>query len=50
MKVYQDAIMKAALSFEVKVQSAMKSYRDRLETSRLFETERDEDEQEIYLG
>lgn len=48
--VYQAAIKEAALGFEVKVQTAMKSYRERLETSRLFETERDEAEQEIYLG
>lgn len=47
---YRDAIMAAALSFEVKVQAAMKAYRARLETSRLFDTEREEDEQEIYLG
>jgi hypothetical protein len=47
---YATAIMAAALDFEVKVQKAIKTFTGRKTTARLFDTQRDEEAQEIYLA
>ena len=49
--VYQDAIMTAAESFEMSVREQIAAYSDRIANcGTLIETEREPDEQEVYVG
>ena len=48
---YQSAIIEAAVDFEAKVQEKVAEYMDRIKcVDVLIETEREEPEQEVYLG
>jgi hypothetical protein len=48
---YQDAIMKAAESFEESVRDGVKSYSDQIKGCKtLIETERETDEMEVFVG
>ena len=49
--VYQDAIMTAAESFEMSVREQIAAYSDRIANcATVIETEREPDEQEVYVG
>ena len=49
--VYQDAIMTAAESFEMSVREQIAAYGDRISNcATVIETEREPDEQEVYVG